>query len=168
MYGSFNPALYGQVSNGAVAAAAADTGQQVYTSAVGNPVFLAHSMELPEVLLVRLNSAYTVSTSSLHHFPGLRGFWGSWPKQLSWGSKGQHYFAQGQQILAEQQQASSKSGDEGPKSAKEEDLHRCCQTPLWNHLCTRGPSAEPCAYTFGSRGSRCTGGGCYSQVSWLQ
>lgn len=110
MYGSFNPALYGQVSNGAVAAAAAAYGQQVYTSAVGNPVFLAHSMELPAGASAAVNSAYTVAPGLYTTSPAYGGFGAADPAAIFEAARA-HYFAQGQQILAEQQQASSKSGE---------------------------------------------------------
>ncbi len=108
MYGSFNPALYGQMSNGAVAAA---YGPQVYASAVGNQVFLAaaHSMELPAGAAAG-NQAYTVAPTLYTTSPAYGGF-GAADQAAIFEAARAHYFAQGQQMLAEQHQASSKSGE---------------------------------------------------------
>ncbi|XP_058639255.1 RNA-binding protein 14b isoform X1 [Onychostoma macrolepis] len=112
VYGSVNPALYGQVTNGAVAAAAAAYGPQVYTSAVGNPVFLAaaHSMEVPAGAAAAVNPAYTVAPALYTTSPAYGGFGAADPAAIFEAARA-HYFAQGQQVLAEQQQASSKSGE---------------------------------------------------------
>ncbi|XP_016393562.1 RNA-binding protein 14b isoform X2 [Sinocyclocheilus rhinocerous] len=110
VYGSINPALYGQVTNGAVAAAAAAYSPQVYTSAVANPVFLAaaHGMEVPTAAAV--NQAYTVAPALYTASPAYGGFGAADPAAIFEAARA-HYFAQGQQVLAEQQQACSKSGE---------------------------------------------------------
>ncbi|XP_016091587.1 RNA-binding protein 4B-like isoform X1 [Sinocyclocheilus grahami] len=110
MYGSINPALYGQVTSGAVAAAAAAAGvygPQVYTHALANPVFLtaAHSMEAAAAV----NPAYTVAPALYSATPAY-GALGAADSAAFFEAARAHYFAQGQQVLAEQQ-ASSKSGE---------------------------------------------------------
>lgn len=115
MYGSVNPALYGQVTSGAVAAAAAAAaayGQQVYTPAVANPVFLAAapSMEVPAAAAAAVNPAYTVAPALYTASPAY-GALGAADSAAFFEAARAHYFAQGQQVLAEQQQNSSKSGE---------------------------------------------------------
>ncbi|XP_039515086.1 LOW QUALITY PROTEIN: RNA-binding protein 4-like [Pimephales promelas] len=110
MYGSVNPAFYGQMTSGAVAAAAAAAaayGQQVYTPAMANQVFLtaAPSMEVPGG-----NPAYTVAPALYSTSPAY-GALGAADTAAFFEAARAHYFAQGQQVLAEQQQASSKSGE---------------------------------------------------------
>lgn len=113
MYGSVNPAFYGQMTSGAVAAAAAAAaayGQQVYTPAMANQVFLtaAPSMEVPGGTAV--NPAYTVAPALYSTSPAY-GALGAADTAAFFEAARAHYFAQGQQVLAEQQQASSKSGE---------------------------------------------------------
>ncbi|XP_026101838.1 RNA-binding protein 14-like [Carassius auratus] len=111
MYGSVNPALYGQVTSGAVAAAGA-YGPQVYAHALANPVFLtaAHSMEVPGAAAGAVNPAYTVAPALYSATPAYGAF-GAADSAAFFEAARAHYFAQGQQVLAEQQQASSKSGE---------------------------------------------------------
>ncbi|XP_073715861.1 RNA-binding protein 14b [Misgurnus anguillicaudatus] len=108
VYGSVNPTFYGQMA----AAAAAAYGPQFYTSAVGNPVFLtaAPGMEVPAGAAV--NQAYTVAPALYSASPGY-GALGAADSAAIFEAARAHYFAQGQQVLAEQQQqqASSKSGE---------------------------------------------------------
>ncbi|RXN19033.1 RNA-binding 4-like isoform X2 [Labeo rohita] len=115
VYGSVNPALYGQVTSGAVAAAAAAAaayGPQVYTSAVANPVFLAAapSVEVPAAAAAAVNPAYTVAPALYSASPAYGALGAADPAAIFEAARA-HYFAQGQQVLAEQQQASSKSGE---------------------------------------------------------
>ncbi|XP_042615360.1 RNA-binding protein 14b [Cyprinus carpio] len=115
VYGSVNPALYGQVTSGAVAAAAAAAGAygpQVYAHALANPVFLtaAHSMEVPGAATAAVNPAYTVAPALYTATPAY-GALGAADSAAFFEAARAHYFAQGQQVLAEQQQASSKSGE---------------------------------------------------------
>ncbi|XP_051574908.1 RNA-binding protein 4-like [Myxocyprinus asiaticus] len=106
MYGSVNPAFYGQM---AAAAAAAAYGPQVYTSAVANPVFLAaHGMEVPAAAAV--NPAYTVAPALYSASPAYGALGSADPAAIFEAARA-HYFAQGQQVLAEQQHTSSKSGE---------------------------------------------------------
>ncbi|XP_051567772.1 RNA-binding protein 14b [Myxocyprinus asiaticus] len=111
MYGSVNPALYGQMTSGAVAAAAAAAayGPQVYASAVANPVFLAaaHSME---AAATAVNPAYTVAPALYSATPAYGALGAADPAAFFEAARA-HYFAQGQQMLAEQQHTSSKSGE---------------------------------------------------------
>lgn len=114
MYGSVNPALYGQMTNGAVAAAAAAAaayGQQVYAPAVANPVFLAAapSMEVPAAAAAAVNPAYTVAPAIYTASPAYSALGAADPAALFEAARA-HYFAQGQQVLAEQQ-ANAKSGE---------------------------------------------------------
>ncbi|XP_056316939.1 RNA-binding protein 14b isoform X1 [Danio aesculapii] len=111
-YGSVNPALYGQVTSSAVAAAAAAAaayGPQVYTH---NPVFLAAapSMEVPAAAAAAVNPAYTVAPALYSATPAYGALGAADPAAIFEAARA-HYFAQGQQVLAEQQQASSKSGE---------------------------------------------------------
>ncbi|XP_021333123.2 RNA-binding protein 14b isoform X1 [Danio rerio] len=117
-YGTVNPALYGQMTSGAVAAAAAaaaaygpQVGFLVYTQAVGNPVFLtaAPSMEVPAGAAA-VNPAYTVAPALYSATPAYGALGAADPAAIFEAARA-HYFAQGQQVLAEQQQASSKSGE---------------------------------------------------------
>ncbi|XP_017574544.1 RNA-binding protein 14b isoform X3 [Pygocentrus nattereri] len=115
VYGSVNPALYGQVANGAVAAAAAASaayGPQVYTPAVANPVFLAAapSMEVPAAAAAAVNPAYTMAPAIYTASPAYSALGAADPAAIFEAARA-HYFAQGQQVLAEQQQASAKSGE---------------------------------------------------------
>lgn len=115
VYGSVNPALYGQMTSGAVAAAAAAAaayGQQVYTPAVANPVFLAAapSMEMPGAAAAAVNPAYTVAQALYTATPAYGALGAADPAAIFEAARA-HYFAQGQQVLAEQQQNSSKSGE---------------------------------------------------------
>lgn len=108
VYGSVNPTFYGQMA----AAAAAAYGPQFYTSAVGNPVFLTAGpgMEVPAGAAV--NQAYTVGPTLYSASPAY-GALGAADSAAIFEAARAHYFAQGQQVLAEQQQqqASSKSGE---------------------------------------------------------
>lgn len=114
VYGSFNPAFYGQMTSSSVAAAAAAAaaacGQQVYTPAVANPVFLAAapSMEVPAAAAV--NPAYSVASAIYTASPAYSALGGADPTAFFEAARAQ-YFAQGQQVLAEQQPATSKSGE---------------------------------------------------------
>lgn len=108
MYGSVNPALYGHMTSGAIAAAAAAYGPQVYTNAVGNPVYL--SMELPAGAAAAVNPAYTVAQALYTATPAYGALGAADPTAIFEAARA-HYFAQGQQVLAEQQQNSSKSGE---------------------------------------------------------
>lgn len=116
VYGSLNPALYGQMTNGSVAAAAAAAaayGPQVYTSAVANPVFLAAapSMEVPAAAAAAaVNPAYSVASALYTASPAYSTLGAADPTAIFEAARAQ-YFAQGQQVLAEQQQAASKSGE---------------------------------------------------------
>ncbi|XP_066536517.1 RNA-binding protein 14b isoform X1 [Hoplias malabaricus] len=112
VYGSVNPALYGQMTNGAVAAAAAAAaayGQQVYTPAVANPVFLAAAPGM-EVSAAAVNPAYTVAPTIYTTSPAYSALGAADPAALFEAARA-HYFAQGQQVLAEQQQVNAKSGE---------------------------------------------------------
>ncbi|KAI7815007.1 RNA-binding protein 14b [Triplophysa rosa] len=108
IYGSVNPALYGHVTSGAIAAAAAAYGPQVYTPAVGNPVYL--SMEVPAGATAAVNPAYTVAQALYTASPAYGALGAADPTAIFEAARA-HYFAQGQQVLAEQQQNSSKSGE---------------------------------------------------------
>ncbi|XP_051987978.1 RNA-binding protein 14b [Xyrauchen texanus] len=112
MYGSVNPVLYGQMTSGAVAAAAAAYGPQVYASAVANPVFLAaaHSMDVPAAGATAVNPAYTVAPALYSATPAYGALGAADPAAFLEAARA-HYFAQGQQMLAEQQHTSSKSGE---------------------------------------------------------
>ncbi|KAI5629059.1 RNA binding motif protein 14 [Silurus asotus] len=118
VYGSLNPALYGQVTSGSVAAAAAAAaayGPQVYTPAMANPVFLAAapSMDVPAAAAAAaaaVNPAYTVASAIYTASPAYSALGAADPTAIFEAARAQ-YFAQGQHVLAEQQSASSRSGE---------------------------------------------------------
>ncbi|XP_030636710.1 RNA-binding protein 14b isoform X1 [Chanos chanos] len=112
VYGSVNPALYGQVASGAVAAAAAAAayGPQVYTPAVANPVFLAApGMEVPAAAAAAVNPAYSVAPAIYSTTPAYGALGAADPTAIFEAARVQ-YITQGQQVLAEQQ-TTSKSGE---------------------------------------------------------
>ncbi|XP_027034011.1 RNA-binding protein 14b isoform X2 [Tachysurus fulvidraco] len=116
VYGSLNHALYGQMTSGSVAAAAAAAaayGPQVYTPAMANPVFLAAapSMEVPAAAAAAaVNPAYTVASAIYTANPAYSALGAADPTAIFEAARAQ-YFAQGQQVLAEQQPATAKSGE---------------------------------------------------------
>lgn len=119
VYGSLNPGLYGQMTSGSVAAAAAAAaaayGPQVYTPAVANPVFLAAapSMDVPAAAAAAaaaVNPAYSVASAIYTASPAYTALGGADPTAIFEAARAQ-YFAQGQQVLAEQQSAATKSGE---------------------------------------------------------
>ncbi|TRY83351.1 hypothetical protein DNTS_015072 [Danionella cerebrum] len=105
-YGAVNPALYGQMASGALAAA---YGPQVYAPAMANPVFLAAAPSI-EVPAAAVNPAYTVSPALYSATPAYGALGAADPAAILEAARA-HYFAQGQQVLTEQSQAGSKSGE---------------------------------------------------------
>ncbi|XP_062850437.1 RNA-binding protein 14b isoform X2 [Trichomycterus rosablanca] len=115
VYGSVNPALYGQFSNGSVAAAAAaGYAPHVYTTAMANHVILAAAptVDVPAAAAAAaaVNPAYTVAPALYTASPAYSALGAADPAAIFEAARAQ-YFAQGQQVLTEQQVAMTKSGE---------------------------------------------------------
>ncbi|XP_063751661.1 RNA-binding protein 14b isoform X2 [Eleginops maclovinus] len=125
MYSSMTPNIYGQMtaSPAAVAAAAAAYSPQVYAPSMANShVYLtaAHGLDMSSAA-ASVNPAYTVSPAiyggagpAYAHISALQD-----PTAIFEAARQAHYFAQGQQVMADQQQvaaaaaaaAAAKSGE---------------------------------------------------------
>ncbi|TNN39468.1 RNA-binding protein 4 [Liparis tanakae] len=123
MYGSMGPNIYGQMAaspSAAHAHAAAAYSQQVYAPAMGNShVYLtaAHGLEMPSSAA---NAGYTMSPAiygaaapAYAHIGAMGG--GDPATAIFEAARQAHYFAQGQQVMADQQSvaaaAAAKSGE---------------------------------------------------------
>ncbi|XP_077598193.1 RNA-binding protein 14b isoform X1 [Stigmatopora nigra] len=113
VYGSVGPNLYGQMAANPAAASAYTT--PVYTQAMANPIYLtaAHGLEMQSAAAAAaVNSSYAVSPTLSPAYAHLTAMGAADPATALFEAARQaHYFAQGQQVVAEQQTAAAKSGE---------------------------------------------------------
>ncbi|XP_035530903.1 RNA-binding protein 14b isoform X1 [Morone saxatilis] len=113
MYSSMTPNIYGQMAASpaaaAAAAAAAAYSTPVYTPTMANtPVYLtaAHGLEMPTAAAA-VNPAYTVSPAiygaATPAYAHISAMGAADPTAIFEAARQAHYFAQGQQVVAEQQ-----------------------------------------------------------------
>jgi len=124
MYSSMNPNIYGQMtaSPAAVAAAAAGYSPQVYTPSMANShVYLtaAHGLDMSSAGGV--NPGYTVSPAiyggagqAYAHISALQD-----PTAIFEAARQAHYFAQGQQVMADQQQVAAAAAAAAAKGERD-------------------------------------------------
>ncbi|XP_056299235.1 RNA-binding protein 14b isoform X2 [Pseudoliparis swirei] len=120
MYGSMGPNIYGQMAAAPGAAHAAAYSSQVYAPAMGNShVYLtaAHGLEMPSSAAnagyAMTPAIYGAAAPAYAHIGAMGG--GDTATAIFEAARQAHYYAQGQQVMADQQSvaaaAAAKSGD---------------------------------------------------------
>ncbi|XP_051921365.1 RNA-binding protein 14b [Hippocampus zosterae] len=110
VYGSVAPNLYGQVAAGPAAAAAAASAY--YAPAMANPIYLTAAPGLEMQSAAAVNPAYTVAQAMSPAYAHITAMGAADPAAAAIfeAARQAHYFAQGQQVVAEPQ-AAAKSGE---------------------------------------------------------
>lgn len=113
VYGSVGPNLYGQVAAGPAAASAYSA--PVYAPAMANPIYLtaAHGLEMQSAAAAAaVNPAYTMASAMSPAYAHITAMGAADPAAAAIfeAARHAHYFAQGQQVVAEPQTA-GKSGE---------------------------------------------------------
>ncbi|XP_077444313.1 uncharacterized protein LOC144065405 isoform X2 [Stigmatopora argus] len=113
VYGSVGPNLYGQMA--ANPAASAYT-TPMYTQAMANPIYLTAApgleMQSAAAAAAAVNSSYAVAPAISPAYAHLTAMGAADPATALFEAARQaHYFAQGQQVVEQQQTAAAKSGE---------------------------------------------------------